>query len=192
MLMPMLLLAAAAQAGGVVTEMTPERIQEAIAYGAQQKKVDLPLVKAGPARCVLSTPYLRVARAASEAKRKYKTFAAADVDDEMKAPTVHVVCSSVCVVPDCSKSYGFASVQTIVITDKGGAGPTQPLKAEPMPVTYSNAFGAHDEAEGLLAIFPMAALQPGRELHIVLDKKAHGMTSQCQDCKADVKLEGLH
>jgi len=183
-------LAASADAQ-IATEMTPERIAEAIAYGAQQKRVELPLLKSGPARCVLSTPFLRVARAASEAKRTYKVFSPADVDDDMKAPTAEVACPSVCMVPACTKSAGFANVQAIVITGKGGTAPVQPLKTMAMPETYQNAFGAKTEAEGMLATFPLEALQPGRELHVILDKKASAMMSRCDDCKVELKLEGL-
>jgi hypothetical protein len=187
----MLLLAAAPLRAQVVTEMTPERIAEAIAFGSQAKKLEYPRVRGGRAECALVTPFMRVARAAFDAKRTYKTFALADATPDMLAPNVDVVCPSQCVVEACSRSFGVATVQAVVITGKGSVSPQQPISSKPMPEVYQSAFGATDQASGLLATFPAAALQSGRELHVVFDKKVSAKFSKCDDCKIELKLEGV-
>lgn len=188
---PLLLVLAAPLRAQVVTEMTPERIAEAIALGSQSKKLEYPRVKGGPAWCALVTPFGRVARAAFEAKRAYKTFAPANITPEMLAPNVDVVCPSQCVVVACTHRLGVASVRAIVITGKSGASPEQPISSEPMPEVYRNAFGSADEASGLLATFPVSALKPGRELRVVFDRKVSGLFGGCEDCKIDLKLDGV-
>jgi len=180
---------ASAAGAQLVTEMTPERVSEAIAFGSQAKKMEYPQLKGGPAKCAIITPFGRVAKAAFEAKRAYKTLTVEEVTTEMLAPNVEVVCPSQCVTPGCTRSFGVATVRAIVITEKGGASPQQPISSEPMPEVYQNAFGAKDEATGLIATFPLAALQPGRELHVVFDRKVSGMTSRCDDCRIELKLD---
>jgi hypothetical protein len=176
----------------VVTEMTPERVVEAIAFGSQAKTLEYTRLKGnGPSECVLVTPFMRVARASFDAKRAYKTFAPADVPPEMLTATVDVVCPSKCVVEACSRSFGVANVQAVVITAPGGGSPQQPISSQPMPEVYSNAFRVTDQASGLLATFPAAALQSGRELHVVYDKKVSAKFSKCDDCKIDLKLDGV-
>jgi hypothetical protein len=189
-----LLIIAPSLCAQVATEMTPERVAEAIAFGSQAKKMDPTILKSGkgPAVCVLSTPFMRVAQAAFDAKHAYKTFAEADVTPEMLVPTIDVVCPSVCVVEACTRAYGVGTVQAIVITDKGGASPRQPMASAPMPSVYRNVFGAVTaEASGLLATFPAAAFQPGRELHVVFDKQVSAKFSKCDDCKIDLKLDAV-
>jgi hypothetical protein len=186
-----LLVAATPLRAQVVTEMTPERVAEAIAFGSQAKRMEYPRVKGGRAECALVTPFLRVARAAFDAKRTYKTFAPADATPDMLAANVDVVCPSQCVVEACNRSFGVATVQAVVITEKGGASPQQPISSQPMPEIYQNAFGVTDQASGLLATFPAAALQPERELHVVFDKKVSAKFSKCDDCKIDLKLDGV-
>ena len=187
----LLCLVSAASSAQVVTEMTPERVAEAIAAGSQAKKLEYPRLKGGPAECALVTPFSRVAKAAFEAKRAYKTFTPSDATPDMLAPTVDVVCPSRCVAPGCTRSFGIGTVQAVVITDKGGASPQQPIASKPMPDVYQNAFGATDEASGLLATFPIEALRPGREIHVVFDRKISGMTSRCDDCRIELKLENV-
>lgn len=186
-----LLLAATPLRAQVVADMPPERIAEAIAFGSQAKKLEYPRVKGGRAECVLVTPFMRVARAAFDAKRTYKAFTPGDATPDMLAANVDVVCPSQCVVEACTRSFGVATVQAVVITAKGGASPQQPISSEPIPEVYQNAFGVTDQASGLLATFPAAALQPGRELHVVFDKKVSAKFSKCDDCKIDLKLDGL-
>ena len=184
-----LCLVSAASAAQVITEMTPERVAEAIAAGTQAKTLEYPRLKGGPAECVLVTPFSRVAQAAFEAKRAYKTFSLSDATPDMLAPTVDVVCPSRCVTPGCTRSFGIGTVQAVVITDKGGTSPQQPIASKPMPETYQNAFGAKDQASGILATFPISALQPGRELHVVFDRKISGIMSRCDDCKIELNLD---
>lgn len=174
-----------------VTEMTPARVSEAIAIGSQAKKLDYPRLKGGPAECVLVTPFMRVARAAYDAKRAYKTLAPEDVSHDMLAATVDFVCPSQCVVKACTHRFGVGTVQAVVITGKGGAFPEQPLSSAPMSEVYENAFGASRQASGLIATFSASAIQPGRELHVVFDKKVNGLFGGCEDCRIDLKLEGV-
>lgn len=88
--------AASSRAQGVVTEMTPELIAQAIKAGAKGDVSDGVITKSSGRSwgsihiATFSTPSMRVAMAARQAKKAYLKFAPADVIPEMIAPELHV------------------------------------------------------------------------------------------------------
>ncbi len=126
--------------------MRPSDIQAAIVYGSSRKAVPRYVIRKGgffgsvykPVLGVFTTPFLRVAQAAFEAKKQYKVFSAADVSREMLAPVLLV--------------YGFspadgariASVQSIIVTPKGRHEPEtaiRPDSSKEVPVEFRNQMG---------------------------------------------------
>ena len=84
--------AARAASAQVVTEMTPERIREAIAdtkaKGCYVLSTGGVLERFG--RGCLTTPYSRVVLAAQNAREKYQPFTEADVQPAMLAPEFEI------------------------------------------------------------------------------------------------------
>jgi len=181
----------------VVTEMTQERIREAITWGSSQKNVDFPEImsRSGwswksekPRWSFYSTPFLRVASAAHSAKKKYKNFTEADVTPEMLAPELHIYGLAVPL-----GGMDIANVEAIVITkvkEKNRESAIQPVRTEPLPADYQNLFGAKTEGRSMLAVFPLSLLREGHEVHIVYDKKTRvGSLGGCDDCAVEFKPE---
>jgi hypothetical protein len=178
----------------ITAPMTAARVKEAIAYGAAARELRLYELsgRMGRVRCGYTTPFLRVAMAAHEAKKNYKPFAERDVTEEMAGPFITVACPSTFVGGTGPQAYRvFANVQNIVVTAKDGTGMAiQPISKEPMPEIYQNAFGAKVEAAGILATLPVAAFaQPGAELHVIFDKKVKAGFGGCEDCALEIRLD---
>lgn len=156
----------AAASAQVVTEMTPERIREAIKAGMEGDFEIEPYVvydRTHTACGILTTPWSRVAMAAEEAKKKYKPFAEADATPEMLRPLLDVYVPAV-----AGKGY-VSSVEAIVIVpDKGEV--IQPTKATPEESTFSNRMGATWKGTSLTASFPLSAISKENELRIVMDR----------------------
>ena len=191
------LLAAPASAQ-IVTEMTPEKIREAIAFGTAQKEAPYyEIRKPGfvgsvykPRLGSFTTPFLRVALAAYEAKKLYKTFTETDVSREMVAPEVHVY--------GMSQADGarIANVQAIVITPKGRRDPAssiRPASTAEVPVQYRNLMGMTAQGKSLMAVFPLSDFREGNEVHIIFDSGVHdgAVAKFCEDCFVELKLEKI-
>ena len=86
----------AVQGQQIVTEMTPERIEEAIRAGERGDVADGVIRKSSGFSwgsihiATFSTPYMRVAAAARQAKKAYRKFTPANVTPEMIAPELHI------------------------------------------------------------------------------------------------------
>jgi hypothetical protein len=180
----------------VVTEMTPERIRDAIAFGTSQKEApDYEIRERGfvgsvykPRLGSFTTPFLRVALAAYEAKKQYKPFTEVDVTKEMVAPELHVYGSSQTV------GARVANVQGIIITPKGRHDPAdaiRPSSTTEVPIQYRNLMGMTAEGKSLLAVFPLDTLREANEVHIIYDSGVHhgGKNKFCEDCFVEFKLD---
>jgi hypothetical protein len=180
----------------ILTEMTPERIAEAIAFGTAQKERPVYEIRQRglmgsmykPTLGYFSTPFLRVAQGAYSAKKNYQPFTAADVTPDMVAPEVRV--------------YGMAqargalvsNVQTVVLTPKGARGPEaaiRPASITEIPVEFKNAMGMQAQGKSLMAAFPIDAFRDGYEVHLVYDAGVHngGEYKFCEDCAVELKLD---
>ena len=180
----------------IVTEMTPEKIREAIAFGTSQKEapyyeIRLPGFVGSvykPRLGSFTTPFLRVALAAFEAKKLYKTFTEADVPRELVAPEVYVY--------GMSQADGarIANVQAVVITPKGRHDPAsaiRPVSTADVPVQYRNLMGMTAAGKNLMAVFSLEAFREGNEVHIVFDSGVHdgAKAKFCEDCFVELKLD---
>lgn len=199
MLAAMVMFALGAGAPGVVTEMTPERIKEAIAAAASEPKA-VPtaygIMADGVFVGVYSTPFSRVVAAARAAKKKFKPFAETDVVPEMLAPEVRVYASS---RKPTSGAYDrdIASVEAVVILPKGAKDPSQaiqPIRTEEVTDEYKNMLGGEWTGKSMMAAFPLDALQEGREILVVYDRKVFKTVSimghgGCTECRAEIRLD---
>lgn len=182
----------------VVTDMTPEKVREAIAFGTSQKEAPYyEIRKPGfigsvykPRLGSFTTPFLRVALAAYEAKKQYKVFTEADVSKEMVAPEVHVY--------GMSQADGarIANVQTVVVTPKGRHDPASAIRSistAEVPVQYQNLMGMNAEGMSLVAVFPLEVFREGHEVHIVFDSGVHDGAKNkfCEDCFVELKLDKI-
>jgi hypothetical protein len=160
-----LVLATTPASAAVVSDMTPDRIREAIAYGTREKHVRP--VNIGNALLSwggITTPFLRVAMAANEAKRTYKPFGEADVTPEMIAPEVHVY------VPPHTKDRRAPVISPEAVIVWASGAPVQPARVEDMPAVYQNAFGATHEGRSIYAVFPLSVLGAENEVRIVYER----------------------
>ena len=187
---------AAPASAQIVTQMTPEAISEAIAFGTSQKEAPYyEIRKQGfvgsvykPMLGSFTTPFLRVALAAYEAKKQYKAFSESDVSREMVAPEVHVY--------GMSQADGarVANVQAIVFTPNGRHDPAsaiRPTSTSEVPVQYRNLLGMTAEGKNLMAVFPLEVLRDGNEVHIIFDAGVHDGAKNkfCEDCFVELKLD---
>jgi hypothetical protein len=190
---------------GIVTNMTPELVAEAIKVG---EKGDVPSGRLTQSSgfswgsvhiATFSTPFMRVAMAARQAKKEYRKFTPADVTPEMIAPELHVYAWSQGLAENGPDT---ANVTAVVITPKKGnkeekAGKAiQSLRFEPIPQTFQNLLGAKVEGVGRMAVFPLNALSEDNEVHVVYDKNAKmGENAaggrHCDDCHAGFSLKGV-
>lgn len=182
-----------AQSTQIVTEMTAERIREAILIGTTRKEVAA-FVSKGVASCDYTTPFLRVAKAANEAKRQYGTFSEADVTADMIEPVMRMHCFHNQVDGNRMGS-GVADVQNVLIIPRGGGAPIRPLKSAQTEETFGNVLGAKGTAMGLDVTFPLAVISPENEVHVIYSRtiypKPGGLGGSCNDCAMGFKMTGI-
>lgn len=173
MLAAVLALALADGPAGIVTEMTPALIRQAIQEGRVKPKKGLlgglglkPPVAPGQypqggrrRPCLLMTPYSRVVFASHLAFADHRPFTAKDVTPGLIAPEVWVVCSPV------TREGRPVDVRTIALTDGGRAVPA--LRMETSQLVHEKPFGATYHAVGMTAAFPLSAVRPGAEIHVI-------------------------
>ena len=189
----LILLAGSADRPQIVTEMTADKISEAIAWGPTQDSFHA-YVSKGNASCQFTTPYLRVAIAAKEAKKAYKPFAEANVTPEMKAPVVQMICHASPVMGNLL-TEGVSSVENIVILPRDGGGtPIQPTVSKTISDPLRNKLGNTYEASGMIAIFPLDVLRAENQVHVIFTRKIYPkgrLLGSCQDCAMDFKLDNI-
>lgn len=152
----------------IVSEMTPGLIEQAIKEGQRKPKKDLLGFPSGPlgfyqlkGPCFLTTPYSRVVRASHRAFTEYKSFTADQVTPEMVAPEAWVLCHAL------TFQRPPISVRAVVLTEKGSREPIPELRSDVSQDTYQNAYGAEYAAGSITAVYPLSALTPSREIHVV-------------------------
>jgi len=177
----------------LVTEMTPEKIQEALKQEKGETcfplKTDTPMGMQSAYVGCFTTPFSRVAQAAQAARKKYKTFTEADVTPEMIAPHFEVL------APSRDGGAGRTNVEAVVVTPKKSkdrSAAIQPILSEEMTAEYKNLMGATFEGKGMRAVFPLSALSEANEVHVVYDAKTcivGGWGKFFEDCPAKIKLD---
>jgi hypothetical protein len=132
----------------VVTEMTPDQIDAAIAAGTARRPANYALT-APLLSMTFTTPYLRLAQLAAKTKDADRSLAAPDVI----APEVRIVASP--------EPYGKREV---VIKkawmERSDGTRVEPLSQEPA-VDYAQSARGKITLRGVRAAFPIAALEPG-------------------------------
>lgn len=120
-------------------------------------------------------PLSRVMRAAADAKKKYKPFTAADVDDEMVASTVVIVATPHAPKLERSGWKQSPPVEHMVLKRLGVKNPgatdvLQPTAHEAVESEWSNAMGGKFEGRGIVATFDLEAFRnmPAGTLEAVL------------------------
>jgi hypothetical protein len=186
----------------IIESMTPEAIKAAIDLGARKKLPETHLIKTaslGSYRlhvATFSTPYMRVAAAARDAKTTYRAFTEADVTPEMIAPELHIYAWPQMDGPEA------VGVKAVVITPRSGkqeqkaARAIHPIRFEDAPVVFRNWFGASFEGRGRMAVFPLTALSEENEVHVIYERRVALKVSgspmvsfSCEDCDVEFKLK---
>ena len=176
----------------IVGDMSSDRIREAIALGTKARDLEPYRINEGanwspPFKfAVYTTPFLRVALAAYNAKKQYKQFTEADVQPSMLAPEVEVYASSQPI-----EGTQIANVETIVLLPYKGKDRSTailPTRTSALPDEYRNLYGFVGRGGGMLAVFPLDAWQENNELHVVFDKPV--AFSGSADVKSRIYLRG--
>lgn len=167
-----LALALPAVAGGIVTEMTPALVEQAIQEGRVKAKsgllsglfgkVSLPgqYPQGGRKKpCFLMTPYSRVVFASHLAFSENRALTPQRVNPDLTAPELWVVCSPI------TRTEGPSDVRTISLVAGGRA--VAALRMETSRELYQDKFGFTYPALGMTAVFPLAAAQPGGEVNVI-------------------------
>jgi len=180
--------------------MTPVQVQQAIDFGAQAKKLSAYRIQEKakfswpPLIAVYTTPFLRVALAAHEAKKKYKAFSPADVTPDMLTPDIQVYASS-----QSLEGTAIANVETVVILPHKSEDRSQaihPTRTTEATTEYKNLFGFTGEGRGIVAAFPIDVWTEGNEVHVVFDRgipsgQGSGARGGCTDCKSRIYLDKI-
>jgi len=173
-LAPALLALALADApGGLVTDMTPALVEQAIQEGRVKAKsgllaglfgkVSLPgqYPQGGRKKpCFLMTPYSRVVFASHLAFSENRALTRERVSPDLLAPELWVVCS-----PITRSTEGPSDVRTISLVAGGRVVPA--LRVETSRDLYHDKFGFTYPALGMTAVFPLSAAQPGGEVNVL-------------------------
>lgn len=184
----------------IIRDMTPERIREAIALGTKAKDLGWYKVQEKarfswpPLIAYYTTPFLRVALAANDAKQHYKTFTASDVTPDMTTPQIVVYAPSQAV-----EGAEIANVETIVVLPHNAKDPSRavhPAEQKDASEEYKNLVGFTGEGRGIVAIFPIDVWQEGSDVHVVFDKAipssmGPNAVGGCTDCKSHIYLKNV-
>ena len=184
----------------IITDMSPERIREAIAFGTSERDLGWYRIQEKarwswpPLIAKYTTPYLRVALAASEAKKRYKIFTADKVTPDMLAPVIIVRAWSRDAVDG-----SVANVLTIVLLPHNSKEATEAIHAT--EIQDASQFGFTEKGKGLLAVFPLESWREDRDLRVVFDRTIPGShaddahlpssTGSCKDCKSRLYLDKI-
>jgi hypothetical protein len=160
-------LVALASANSVVAEEAQAWIAYAVAWGAKQERVKLPSAK-GQGGVRYSTPFLRVALAAQEAKREDRTLEPASIPASLAAPELHLFAVLVPAqfLPGGGLVMGVPTDVTLVVA--GTRLKPSSLEAQALPMSVAVPGGPTRPFEGreLKAVFPLS--HPPAEIEAVV------------------------
>ncbi len=165
----------------------PDWVDEAIKHGITRGKVICKL-KHGFLKTVLGTvdtPFIRVAKAANEAKRKMMTFTRKDVTKEMLESVVWVYFKWP------GNEMDQPSAEHVVIKkikSKDLKFVTQPLKVSKIDMTLTNALGAKIVRQSILASFSPSAIKVGFEFSLMFGASPGGKYKKTWNIKISKKM----
>jgi hypothetical protein len=158
---------------GVVTDMTPALVEQALQEGRVKAKggllaglfgkVSLPgqYPQGGRKKpCFLMTPYSRVVFASHLAFSENRALTAPRVSPVLLQPELWVVCS-----PITRSAEGPSDVRTISLVAGGRA--VAALRMETSRELYQDKFGFTYPALGMTAVFPLSAAQADAEVNVI-------------------------
>jgi hypothetical protein len=190
----------------VVTEMTPEKVREAIALADSGGLNALPnggfypmepnvMGGKGEFHGNFTTPFSRVVIEAIEARKRHRKFTESDVTPDMIAPELRVYTPPICrYVASQQRCGDLANVESVVITPHGskGRGQTiQPSRSEPVPVNYQDLIGGHWAGHAVVSTFALSALTEANEVRILYDKKLGNYVGAKSDSVYRFKLSKI-
>jgi hypothetical protein len=158
----------------IVRNMTPERVREALAWGAAQKEIPAYPLKSGiygraQRWAVVSTPFSRVAEVGHKAKREYATVDETVISADLLEPYVDILVGPRVIQPYTNRPARVIGVSKVVITGRNGTSPLQPLEQAPLVQSYGNLFGAEWIANAVSARFPLDVVRADTEVHVVYE-----------------------
>ena len=152
----MLSLTAANSTAQVVTEMTPSRIDQAIAQGVENKPAPYAL-RSRSSWIEFDTPFLRVSERASSAPVADRSIATPD----LLAPELRVTAG-----PE-PLGENIPAVKQLLIVKPDGA-KVAPVSHESYVDYAQTARRKKIALRGMKAVFPISALQPGASFRLVM------------------------
>jgi len=131
-------------------------VEEALSWGANQKRVKLPSAK-GSYSVRYSTPYLRVAMAAQEAKRQGRNLDAASVPHKLTAPELHLF-AWMLALGSGGRLIGMAAATDVTLVVAGEHLKPSGVEALARPMGVGEPGGDMRKFEGreLKAVFPLS------------------------------------
>jgi hypothetical protein len=188
----LLLVFAALAHAQVVTDMTPELVQEAITKGGSglYKLQEQTIWGDGPVLGYFTTPYSRVALAAALARKHGKPYTAADVTPDMLRPELHVYARAQAVYGNKNRIANVTKVVVMPYQSRDPSAAIQPTGTPDVTEDHWHLMGAVAKGRNMMAVFPLSVLSENNEIRVVFDRHVPG-TSEikgCTDCGARFSL----
>jgi len=188
----------AALAQGLVSTMTPARIDEAIQLAGDEQLARRFLENyvlqsragwgSGPRIGVFTTPFSRVVRAALEARQHGKVLTAVDVPPELLAPELDVIATSQKSASDDTVVEVF-SIQLVALA---GAVPQvlEPLRKSVLSREYQKAHAISVTDAGVVAVFALTSLPRQPVVRVIFEHPARAESGlgRCQQCDVALNL----
>ena len=139
---------------GAGDEVTPW-IAEAVSWGANQDKLELPHAK-GAAALSYSTPYLRVAMAAQQAKRQGRNLDPASIPNELTSPDLHLIIEML-PIGTSGRIVGMAAAKDVTLVVRDARLRPSALQTLTRPMSVGVVGGDMRKFDGhqLKAVFPL-------------------------------------
>jgi hypothetical protein len=170
----------------VVTDMTPELVQEAITQGGsgRYKIQEQTIWGDGPVLGYFTTPYSRVALAAALARKHGKPYTPAEVTPDMLRPELHVYARAQAVYGNKNRIANVTKVVVMPYQSRDPSAAIHPTRTEDVADEYWNLMGAVANGRNVMAVFPLSVLSENNEIRVVYDRHVPGSSQikGCTDC----------
>jgi hypothetical protein len=171
----------------IVTVVTPDRVSEAIAIGADEAAAqrflkafvlqshgvtgDAPLIGQ------FTTPFSRIVSAGVRARNGGHVLTPTDIPLALLAPEVHIIA-----VTQATVDGQPATVRSIALWRAGEE--VAPFRTQDLNGSYREAFNVDIAADGIVGVFPAEIFAQASQVIVHFDKVAKGFSviSGCKDC----------
>ena len=180
--------------------LNPQSLEEAIQLAQDERKarafLDAYVLQSrpgwgnGPLIGIISTPFSRVVRAALAARKKGESFAATDAPLELTAPEFHVIATSQLATTDDAMSAFVTAVVLGPSENNTENNVVKPSKTLDLTKEYQDLNGTAFDRPGMVAIFPLTALEKNNEIRVTFDRIAQGSNAltTCRECVVPLNL----